>query len=136
MNVTVGSNKQHEGCANCGWYPEELPAQVCSSYYVQIIMIRSFSKQQNTPYYAMIYRNSLALQNPRRNARFTKVPDSPSFPMMCFENRAVSVHEATRWTSRESLTLLWFKMDAKLLFKTAGSLLLLPRPCRSSSSSS
>lgn len=98
MNVTVGSNEQPEGCANSGWYPEELPAQVCASYYLQIIMIRSFSKQPNTPYayYATNYMNSLALQNPRRNARFTKVPDSPSFPMMCFENRAVSVDEGTR----------------------------------------
>lgn len=95
MNVTVGSDEQPEGCANSGCYPEELPAQVCSSYYPQIIMIRSFSKQPNTPYYVTIYRNILA-QNPRRNARFAKVSDSPSFPMMCFENRAVSVHEATR----------------------------------------
>ena len=91
----MGSDEQPEGCANSGWYPEELPAQVCSSYYPQIIMIRSFPKQPNTPYYVTIYRNILA-QNPRRNARFTKVSDSPSFPMMCFENRTVSVHEATR----------------------------------------
>ena len=91
MNVTVGSDEQPEGCANSGCYPEELLAQVCSWYYPQLIIIRSFSKQPNTPYYVTIYRNILA-QNPRRNARFTKVSDSPSFPMMCFENGAVSVH--------------------------------------------
>lgn len=75
----MGSDEQPEGYADSGWHSEELLAQVYSSYYLQIITIRSFSKQQNTLYYATICRNSLALQKSRRNAGFTKVPGSRLF---------------------------------------------------------